>query len=112
MILLLIAIHFILLQINILVKKSLKNIINIEKIIWKLKKIDIFSDNLKEDRLINFKAKDDYLFSILKNQKLYKLLEKDLSKNKFFKLKPNNKKNYSFLSQYDLIINCSISSSF
>jgi 2-octaprenyl-6-methoxyphenol hydroxylase len=83
-----------------------KNIINIERIIWKLKRIDIFSDNLKEDQLINFKAKDDYLFSILKNQKLYKLLEKDLSKNKFFKLKPNNKKNYSFLSQYDLIINC------
>jgi 2-octaprenyl-6-methoxyphenol hydroxylase len=83
-----------------------KNIINIEKIIWKLKKIDIFSENLKEDQLINFKAKDDYLFSILKNQKLYKLLENDLSKNKFFKLKLNNKKNFSFLGQYDLIINC------
>ena len=83
-----------------------KNIINIEKIIWKLKRIDIFSENLKQDQLINFKAKDDYLFSILKNQKLYKLLEKNLSKNKFFKLKLNNKKNFSFLSQYDLIINC------
>ena len=84
-----------------------KNIINIEKIIWKIKRIEIFSENLKEDQLINFKAKDHYqLFSILKNQKLYKLLEKDLSKNKFFKLKLNNKKNFSFLSQYDLIINC------
>ena len=58
-----------------------KNIINIEKIIWKLKRIDIFSENLKEDKLINFKAKDDYLFSILKNQKLYELLKKNLSKN-------------------------------
>ena len=47
-----------------------KNIINIEKIIWKLKKIEIFSENLKQDQLINFKANDDYLFSILKNKKL------------------------------------------
>ena len=83
-----------------------KNIINIEKIIWKLKKIEIFSENLKQDQLINFKANDDYLFSILKNVKLYKLLEKDLLKNKLFKLKFNNKKNFSFLNQYDLIINC------
>ena len=83
-----------------------KNIINIEKIIWKLKKIEIFSENLKEDQLINFKANDDYLFSILKNQKLYKLIEKNLLKNKLFKLKFNNKKNFSFLNQYDLIINC------
>jgi 2-octaprenyl-6-methoxyphenol hydroxylase len=83
-----------------------KNIINIEKIIWKLKKIEIFSENLKQDQLINFKANNDYLFSILKNVKLYKLLEKDLLKNKLFKLKCNNKKNFSFLNQYDLIINC------
>ena len=83
-----------------------KNIINIEKIIWKLKRIDIFSENLKEDQLINFKANDDYLFSILKNQKLYKLLEKDLLKNKLSELKLNNKTNFSFLNQYDLIINC------
>ena len=83
-----------------------KNIINIEKIIWKLKKIEIFSENLKQDQLINFKADDDYLFSILKNEKLYKLLEKDLLKNKLFKFKCNNKKNFSFLNQYDLIINC------
>ena len=83
-----------------------KNIINIEKIIWKLKKIEIFSENLKQDQLINFKANDDYLFSILKNEKLYKLLKKDLLKNKLFKLESNNKKNFSFLNQYDLIINC------
>jgi len=83
-----------------------KNIINIEKIIWKLKKIEIFSENLKQDPLINFKANDNYLFSILKNKKLYKLLEKDLLKNRFFKLKSNNKKSFSFFNQYDLIINC------
>src|SRR6056300_681672 len=55
-----------------------KNIININKIVWKLKRIEIFSENLKEEKLINFKASDDQLFSILKNYKLYNLLKKDL----------------------------------
>ena len=83
-----------------------KNIINIEKIIWKLKKIEIYSENLKEEKLINFKANNDQLFSILKNYKLYKLLKKNLSKNKFFKSKFYNKKNFSLLNKYQLIINC------
>jgi 2-octaprenyl-6-methoxyphenol hydroxylase len=80
-------------------------IINIEKIIWKLKRIEIFSDNLKKERLINFKTNKDHLFSIVKNNKLYQLLEKDLSKNKFFKSKFSNEKNIS-LDKYELIINC------
>ena len=83
-----------------------KNIINIDKIIWKLKKIEIYSENLKEEKLINFKANNDQLFSIVKNHKLYQLLKKDLSKNKFFKLKFYNKKNFSLLKKYELIINC------
>ena len=83
-----------------------KNIINIEKIIWKLKRIEIFSDNLKKERLINFKANKDHLFSIVKNNKLYRLIEKDLSKNKFFRSKFSNEKNISFLDKYELVINC------
>ena len=83
-----------------------ENIININKIIWKLKKIEIFSENLKKERLINFKASNDQLFSIFKNQKLYKLLEKELQKNKFFRSKFYNKKNFSLLDRYELIINC------
>ena len=83
-----------------------KNIININKITWKLKRIEILSENLKEENLINFKSCDDQLFSIFKNHKLYKLLEKNLLKNKFFKLKFYNKKNFSILDKYELIINC------
>ena len=82
------------------------NIINIDKIVWKLKKIEIFSDNLKKEKLIKFKANSKYLFSIVKNNELYQLLEKDLSKNKFFKSMFSNEKNFSFLKNYDLIINC------
>ena len=83
-----------------------KDIININKIIWKLKKIEIFSENLKNDRLINFKANNDQLFSIFKNHKLSELLEKDLKKNRFFKLKFNKEKNLNLLNKYELIINC------
>jgi len=82
------------------------NIINIEKIIWKLKSIEIFSDNLNKERLINFDTNKDHLFSIVKNNKLYQLLERDLEKNKFFKSKFSNKINISFLDKYELVINC------
>jgi 2-octaprenyl-6-methoxyphenol hydroxylase len=82
------------------------NIINIEKLIWKLKKIEIFSENLNREKIIDFKASEDHLFSILKNFELYKLLEKDLSKNKFFRPKFSNVKNSHFLNKYELIVNC------
>jgi len=88
-----------------------KNIININRIIWKLKKIEIFSENFKEKKLINFNASNEQLFSILKNQKLYKLLEKELSKNKLFRSKFYNKKNFPLLDKYELIINCDPSNS-
>ena len=82
------------------------NIINIEKLIWKLKKIEIFSENLSKEKLINFETDKDQLFSIIRNYKLLKLLEKNLFKNKYFKSIFINKRNLSFLKKYNLIINC------
>jgi len=83
-----------------------RNIINIEKLIWNIKKIEIFSENLKKEKLINFKANKCQLFSIIKNHKLHQLLDKDLSKSKFFKSRFSTEKNLSFLNKYDLVINC------
>ena len=83
-----------------------RNIINVEKLIWNIKKIEIFSENLKKEKLINFKANKCQLFSIIKNHKLYQLLDKDLSKSKFFKSRFSTEKNLSFLNKYDLVINC------
>ena len=83
-----------------------RNIINIEKLIWNIKNIEIFSENLKKEKLINFKANKSQLFSIIKNHKLYQLLDKDLSKSKFFKSRFSTEKNLSFLNKYDLVINC------
>jgi 2-octaprenyl-6-methoxyphenol hydroxylase len=82
------------------------NIINIKKLIWNIKTIEIYSENLKREKLINFKKKDNQLFSIIKNYKLYQLLHKDLSKSKFFKSKFSTKENLSFLNKYELLINC------
>ena len=83
-----------------------KYIINIEKFIWKLKKIEIFTENLKKEKLLNFENNNNQLFSIIKNHELYRLLIKNLSKNKFFKKKLCSKKNLSLINDYDLIINC------
>ena len=85
------------------------NIINIEKLTWRLKKIEIFSETLNNEKLINFETGKDQLFSIIRNYKLFRLLEKDLSKNKYFKSIFINEKNLSFLKKYELIINCDTS---
>ena len=64
-----------------------RNIININKIIWKLNKIEIYSDNLKNEKLLNFENNNKQLFSIVKNSQLYELLTNSLTKNKYFKKK-------------------------
>jgi len=81
-----------------------EKIINIEKIIYKLNKIEIYSDNLKKQKLINFGKSNDHLFSVLKNYKLQEILEKNLSGSKFFR-KMNYKKKLNYFKDYDLVFN-------
>ncbi len=81
-----------------------RNIINIKKIIWKLKKIEVYSDNLKNQTILNFENSNDQLFSIIKNYKLYQILNKSLLKNKYYKIIKSNKKTIKF-EEYSLIIN-------
>jgi 2-octaprenyl-6-methoxyphenol hydroxylase len=83
-----------------------KNIINIEKLLWKLKKIEIYTDNLKNEKLLNFEKNDDQMFSIIKNHELHQVLEKNLIKSKYFKKRYSKNVNLSFLKDYNLIINC------
>ncbi len=80
------------------------NILNVEKIIWKLKNIEIYSENLKNEKLLEFKSKSDQLFSILRNHQLYESLEKNLFKNKYFK-KKILKNNLNLIKRYDVLIN-------
>jgi len=86
-----------------------KEIINIDKLAWKLKSIDIFSENLKKENLIHFEKDNTQLFSIIRNYKLFDLLKKNLLKKKFFKEIFFNISDFSFLKEYELIINCDYS---
>ena len=86
-----------------------KNIINIKKLLWEIKKIEIFTDNLENEKLIHFENYEKTLFSIVKNFSLLKVLDTNLSKNKYFKKKLSNNKNLSFINDYELIINCDYS---
>ncbi len=81
-----------------------KHIININKFIWKLKKINIFSENLENEKLLNFQDDNDQLFSIIKNSELCEILEKSLIKNKYFK-KLKFEENLKFLDKYNIVIN-------
>tara|TARA_B100000902_G_scaffold140790_1_gene138720 strand:+ start:4246 stop:5319 length:1074 start_codon:yes stop_codon:yes gene_type:complete len=83
-----------------------KNILNIKKNLWKINKIDIISHNLKKEKIINFENDNEFLFSMVENDKLYKSLMYSLKKDKLFKLKKiNNYKSY-FYKNYRLVFNC------
>ncbi len=88
-----------------------KNIINIEKIVWKLNKIEIYSDNLKKEKILNFENNDEQLFSIVKNFEIFQIINKSLTKNKYFKIIKYKKKLINF-EKYDLIINSDYNSVF
>ena len=64
-----------------------ENILNIEKYLWNINKIEIFSENLKNEKILNFENNDKTLFSIIKNYDLYQYLFLNLKKNKIVKFK-------------------------
>jgi len=80
------------------------NIVNIDKIIWKLNKIEILSDKLNQEKLLEFQNKNQELFSMVRSFDLYNILEKSLKGNKFFKIR--NKINLENIqNKYNLLIN-------
>ena len=88
-----------------------ENILNIEKFLWDINRIEIYSENLTNDKILNFENNDKRLFSIVKNFFLYKYLLSNLNKNKLIKFK--KKINYHNLinSDYKLIFNCDYNNS-
>ena len=83
-----------------------KNILNFKKILWDIKKIEIYSENLKQNKILNFENNDQIIFSTFKNDDLYNHLYKDLTKSKFLKFK-KNKRDFRIKDQeYNLVINC------
>ena len=81
-----------------------------KKIIWEIKKIEIYSYKLMNSKMLNFENNKNNLFYMVKNYELYQSLNKELLKNKLFKKKYIITKNfYEVLikkDDYDLIINC------
>ena len=83
-----------------------KNIININKLLWNINKIEIFSENLNNEKILNFKNKNYPLFSTIKNYELYNVLFINLSKNKLIKFKNNFDFKNINKNEYKLIFNC------
>jgi len=82
-----------------------KEISNIKKMLWPIKKIKIFTENSNDKEILKFEDQKDYLFSILQNQRIFNQLIIELKKSKFFKFKKYIKSNNL---SYNLIINCDI----
>ena len=80
------------------------------KDVWEIKKIEIYTEKLKNQKLLNFENNKNNLFYMIKTDKFYKLLNIKLLKSKLFKkifIKNNNF--YEKLlkeKKYELIINC------
>ena len=81
-----------------------KNIVDIKKILWKIKSIKIFSENLPDENLLSFENENEQLFSIVENYKLYEILIKKLDQTKYVK-KIKKKIDYNIQNEYDLIVN-------
>jgi 2-octaprenyl-6-methoxyphenol hydroxylase len=81
-----------------------KKILNISKLSWEISKIEISLEKFEKKTLLKF-GNNKKLFSIIKNYKLYNLLNNNLKKNKFFKKKklPLSK---SLDDNNQIIINC------
>ena len=76
---------------------------------WEIKKIEIYSQKLKNENLLNFENKKNNLFYMVKNDQLYDSLRKKVFKNKFFNstiIKKTFKEEQLNKKEYDLIINC------
>ena len=81
-------------------------ILNLNKISWKLDNIEVYTENLPHEKILNFKKNNSEIFSIIRNNQLYKNLNIDLKSNKFFKKKLIKNNNLSTINRYDLIFNC------
>lgn len=83
-----------------------KEILDIKKLFWDIKKIEIYSDNLRNEKILNFENNNKTVFAIIRNYQLQSKLLKSLKKDKLCKFKQNFDYNLSNLKKYKLIINC------
>ena len=82
------------------------NILDIEKLLWKINKIEIYSENNKKEKILSFDNNNRTLFSILRNYDLYNQLFLNLRKNELVSFKKNISYKYLIKDNYNLIFNC------
>ncbi len=87
-----------------------EEILNIKKkMIWDIKKIDVYSEKYKKQKILNFENYKKSLFYMIKNDEIYNLLEKNLKKNFLYKkiyLKNSNLLKKVVKKNFDIVINC------
>ena len=83
-----------------------KEIININKIAWKINNIKIYTEKNFREEILKFNSENKQIFSIIKNHELSKLLTDELRKNKYIKFKTIDDYNNIINEKYNLIINC------
>ena len=83
-----------------------EEVLNLRKISWKLDNIEVYTENLPNQKILEFKKKKSEIFSIIRNHQLYKNLNIALKKNKFFNKKLFKNNNLAVINQYKLIFNC------
>ena len=81
-------------------------ITNIEKILWNIRKIKIYTEKNPNHEILNFTNNNEQIFSIIKNYELEKLLKKNLTKSKFIKFKNITYNQNIDFQKYKLVINC------
>ena len=87
-----------------------KEIIQLKKnMTWDIKKIDIYTEKYKNQKILNFEESRENLFFMFKNSVIEENLEKNLKKNKFFRkilIKNDRSLKKVINMNFDLIINC------
>ena len=83
-----------------------QNILNIKKLLWKIDKIEIYSENLGNKKILNFDGDKKELFSTIRNFELNNLLLLEIKKNNLIKFKKKISYHDLNKSAYKLIFNC------
>ena len=82
-----------------------KNILNIKNLLWDINKIEIYSESLNNEKILNFNKQNEKLFSIIKNYELYSLLLTSLKKSHKCNFKKILNPKNLLKKDYKLIIN-------
>ena len=86
-----------------------KEILYINKLSWDIDKIEIYSENLNNEKILNFQNNGQKLFSVIRNRELIDCLTKNLKKEKLCNFKKISVNKNILKQRYDLIINCEFS---